>query len=138
MNGYGEWSAMIKFKIVNGAFGKDWLINSAIMAKMRCLHAELAGPDPSAVEVMLADLVVIAWADWCRCAMDCEALTDLSLKQAAYYDQRADRSHKRLIRSLRALAAVRKVDLTAIQLNLNGVVGQIGDDGRSALDPGTG
>ena len=42
------------------------------------------------------------------------------MKVLAYHDQRVDRAHKRFIRTLKALAAVRKLDLTAVQINING------------------
>ncbi len=125
--GGGEWSAILRFKILQDVFGGQWLSLTTVMAKMKCLFAELAGPNPSAVEAALADVAVLAWADWCRCVQKRETLEDCSIRLASYHDGRVDRAHKRLVRSLRALAAVRKVDLTAIQVNLNGVAGQLGD-----------
>ncbi len=125
--GGGEWTALLAFKILGSEFGADWLALTALMTKMKVLKSELAGPTPTAVESVLADLVTIAWADWHRCLQHRECLEDCTFRQATYHDQRVDRSHKRLVRSLRALAAVRKVDLTAVQINLNGVAGQLGD-----------
>ncbi len=94
----------------------------AMYRKMQAIARDLAGPNPSVVEAMLAELVAIAWGDYHRCNMNREALEGpFTFRTTNYYDMRIYRAHKRLVRCLRALAAVRKVDLTAIQINLNGV-----------------
>jgi len=118
----GEWAEILKFRIVTKQLqGSPWLLITAAMAKLRALKAELAGPNPTAVELTLADLIVIAWADYHRCAGMRENSCDCTLRQLAYQDARLDRAHKRLLRSLRSLAAVRKVPLTAIQVNFDGM-----------------
>ena len=94
-----------------------------LLCKMHQLRAELAGPKPSGVEWHLADAAALSWADHHRCVIERERLTDsASLKARAYYDQRVDRAHKRFIRTMKALAAVRKLDLTAVQININGAI----------------
>ncbi len=130
----GEWTEMLAFKILRSEFGTNWLTLTALMTKMKVLKTDLAGPTPTAVESVLADLVTIAWADWCRCLQHRECLEDCTFRQATYHDQRADRAHKRLVRSLRALAAVRKVDLTAVQINIDGMAGLIGDQRPTAVE----
>ena len=94
-----------------------------LLCKMHQLRAELAGPKPSGVEWHLADAAALSWADYHRCVMEQERLSDReSVKLLTYHDQRVDRAHKRLIRTLKALAAVRKLDLTAVQININGAI----------------
>jgi hypothetical protein len=124
---FGDMGAIVKRQICEAACGEWSVIAVAMYRKLEAIARDLAGPSPSAVEAMLADLAAIAWGDYQRCAKDREWLGDCSFRKGTYYDQRTDRAHKRLVRSLRALAAVRKVDLTAVQINLNSVAGQIGD-----------
>lgn len=88
---------------------------------MEQLRGELAGSQPSKVEWHLADAAALAWADYHRCVIERERLSVTGhdgLKLLVYHDQRVDRAHKRFIRTLKAMAAVRKLDLTAIQINL--------------------
>src|SRR5262245_48580893 len=93
-----------------------------VLCKMHQVRSELAGPKPSGVEWNLADAVALSWADYHRCVIERERLSDHeSMKALTYHDQRVDRAHKRLIRTLKALAAVRKLNLTAVQININGV-----------------
>ena len=91
-----------------------------LLCKMYHLRSELAGPKPSGVEWHLADAAALSWADFHRCVIERDRLSDRDgMKVLTYYDQRVDRAHKRFIRTLKALAAVRKLDLTAVQININ-------------------
>jgi hypothetical protein len=92
-----------------------------LLCKVRQLRAEMAGPKPSAVEWHLADAAALSWVDYHRCVRERHELSGQhNLQYFAYYDQRVDRAHKRFIRTLKALAAVRKIDLTAVQINIDG------------------
>ena len=94
-----------------------------LLCRIRQLRAELAGPNPSGVEWHLADAAALSWVDYHRCMGERHQLSGQhDLKFFAYYDQRVDRAHKRVIRTLKALAAVRKLDLTAVQININGAM----------------
>lgn len=91
-----------------------------LLCKMDRLRAELAGPKPAGVEWHLADAAALSWADYHRCVIERERLSDRDgMKALAYHDQRVDRAHKRFIRTLKALAGVRKLDLMAVQININ-------------------
>ena len=129
---YGDVAARLGRWLCVRTFNKYDGLAVAMYRKMQAIARDLAGPHPSPVEVQLAELAAIAWADYQRCAMNRETLKDCTFRKASYYDQRADRAHKRLVRSLRALAAVRKVDLTAVQININGMAGLIGDQAPAA------
>jgi len=94
-----------------------------LLCNMHHFRAELAGPKPSGVEWNLADSAALSWADYHRCVIERERLPDHeSMKVLTYHEQRVDRAHKRFIRTLKALAAVRKLDLTAVQININGAI----------------
>jgi hypothetical protein len=104
--------------------------------KLRVFRDELAGPRPSAVEWHLADAAALAWADYHRCVIERENLTDRDdWRLRSYHDQRLDRAHKRFIRSMKALADVRKLDLTAIQININDVVDKLPSDAAASASP---
>ena len=119
--GGGETSLLIRDRIIRGMAATP-VPRAAIHAKYRCLVKELAGEAPSAVESMLADAAAMAWLDLMRCRWDVETLGDASFRKADYYDRRADRAHARLVRSLKALAAVRRVDVSSITVNVENVL----------------
>jgi hypothetical protein len=117
---FGDMGAVLKRQICESACGEFNAMAVAMYRKLEAIARDLAGPNPSGVEVMLAELVAMAWGDYQRCAKEREGLGECSFRKATYYDQRSDRAHKRLVRSLRALAAVRRIDVTAIQGNIDG------------------
>lgn len=73
-----------------------------------------AGPNPTVIEELLAERVGINWV--AVHVLDMGAFTNGPGRDAS--DKHLSRAHHRYISSLRSLAAVRKLDLTAIQINL--------------------
>jgi hypothetical protein len=84
--------------------------------------AELAGPDPSPSERMLAETAALNWFTLRRHEAYLAALstgkTPLKMGQSEFHQRRIDRVHKRLMSTLRTLAAVRKLAQPAVQINL--------------------
>lgn len=132
----GDLAQQARETLLERAFPQCRVAQEGLAVKLRVLRDELAGPKPSAVEWHLADAAALAWADYHRCVIDRENLTDRDdWRLWSYHDQRLDRAHKRFIRSMKALAAVRKLDLTAIQININDVIDKLPSDAAaSTLD----
>ena len=99
---FGVIQEMIKRLICESACGEYNAVAIGMYRKMEAIQGDLGGSNPSAVETMLAELAAIAWGDWLRCVKVRECLGDCTFRKATYYDGRVDRSHKRLVRSLRA------------------------------------
>jgi hypothetical protein len=118
----GEAGMMIRWEIVK-SYTSNLTLRVGTMAKCRLLAAALAGPNPSALESLLAEAAVTAWVDVQRCHAHHETGSEgVPIRVADYLDRRVDRAHKRFVRTLRALAAVRKVDVTSIHVNIANVV----------------
>lgn len=85
------------------------------------LTAAFAGPTPTAIERALAEKAALCsvesdHAD--RMAMSMHAIGGQRFTTLDAYDKRRDRAHRRYLATLRALAQVRKLDITAIQVNV--------------------
>ena len=82
--------------------------------------ADLAGPSPSPVETMLCRTAAICWQ--ALRAFEAEyagrSANGLTLSQADYHLRRIDGAHRRLMRTLRTLAAVRRAAIPAVQINV--------------------
>lgn len=117
----GDASLLVRDKVIKSISASE-VMRVGLHAKYRLLVAELAGENPSAIEAMLADAAAMSWLDFMRCQWDVETLGEVSLRKATYYEQRADRAHKRLMRSLRSLAAVRRVNLQSITVNVQKLI----------------
>jgi hypothetical protein len=86
------------------------------------LVVELAGPNPTAVESMLARTAAILWfslrlherryGDW---ATSEEGMT---IVQSDHLQRRIDRTHRRLMSTIKTLATVRRLAVPALQINV--------------------
>jgi hypothetical protein len=98
----------------------------------------LAGPAPTPLEWLACEQAAIAWFDWARCSMTRDAGETFravgqgrgsSWRRTEYLDRRVDRAHRRLLASLRTLANIRRIDITAIQINM-------GAEGQARMEAG--
>lgn len=78
---------------------------------------ELAGPDPTPTERMLAEVAAVCWADL-RINESVYLCNRQSPKIAAIHQGFVSRSHRRLMSTLRTLAVVQKLAVPAIQVNV--------------------
>jgi hypothetical protein len=105
--------------IVREASNKDLGIEEGMGRKMAKIRKDLAGPNPTAIESMLAHRAALCWLRLNMAEYRDAAAEGRSLTQAEFDRKRLDSLHKRYLSSLTALAQVRKLDLTAIQVNLD-------------------
>lgn len=108
----GELSEFVERYVINAAAGKDLAQREAIRRRLDRMRDELAGPCPSPLERMLVARVVLAWADAHAC--DLGEFRDKS--EAA--GKARDRASKRFLAAVKTLAAVRKLALPDLQVNI--------------------
>ena len=83
---------------------------------------ELAGPNPSPAEALLAQTVSINW--FALRVAEANFLADESspdgttFQQSEHAQKRLDRAHRRLLASLKTLATIRRLGVPTIQVNL--------------------
>jgi hypothetical protein len=98
--------------------GDDPFQFEAILARLEQQRAELAGPDPSAVERLLAERAASCWLGVAR--------AELYLSSAGVQDEHAqrslDRANKRYLSVLATLARVRKMAVPAVIIGKAGQV----------------
>jgi hypothetical protein len=86
------------------------------------MATELAGPNPSAAVRILAETAAICWAELRRAEIVYIGGSHGSrtIDQADHQQRRIDRCHSRLMRTLRTLAQVRRLerDAPAVQVNV--------------------
>ncbi len=98
--------------------GKDVGSRELLLRKIAALAAELAGPDPTPIERLLADRAAFCWHVVNYYERDYACQDGLSIKQADYHQRRIDSAHRRYLSSLKTLATVRKLALPTIQVNV--------------------
>jgi hypothetical protein len=84
-------------------------VKEASYRKARELEAEVAGNDPSPLEKLLANNIVIAWLSAAEAEVTAAVAKGVTPAQADYLDRRRHRAHKRLESAVKAMAVVRKL-----------------------------
>ena len=115
----GDLAAQAEGALIEKAAGKNLAFTEAIVRKLELLRAEVAGPDPTPVERLLAERVAAGWLQVHYYeALLTQKEPDLSLAQGEYHHRRLDRAHRRYLASLRTLALVRKLAVPVLQVNI--------------------
>ena len=93
------------------------VIRDVLEAKVKRMAADLAGPEPTAVERLLAERIA---ADWLHLQSleHFRSLPKLDVPSATHYDKCLDRAHARYLSALKTLATVRKLAVPALQVNI--------------------
>jgi hypothetical protein len=111
-------------RLIDWATGKDGkeATKASLKEELCELADELAGPSPSPVEQVLAETAATSWfalrlseAHYAGSATSGDGMT---LAQSEHAQRRIDRAHRRYLSTLKTLAAVRRLAVPALQINL--------------------
>ena len=113
-----NWAAN---QLINLAAGDDAKMKGDLWREMNAVAVELAGPSPSPAERMLAEVAAMNWfalrLHEARYAAGCNSEKGMTLVQSEHAQRHIDRTHRRLMTSLKTLATVR-LTLPADPINL--------------------
>lgn len=98
--------------------GTNLLFREVIARKMQELRAELAGPDSTPVERLLAERAVGCWLHLHHLETTRAAKESMEIPLALYYQRAIDRAHKRYLSALKALVEVRRLASPVLQVNI--------------------
>jgi hypothetical protein len=110
-------------KLIDWAAGKDGDAKTKARLKdeIRIFADELAGASPNPVERVLAETAATCWFAYrMHEAQYAGTLSDsgMRLAQSEHDQRRMDRAHRRFLSALKTLAAVRRLALPALQINV--------------------
>jgi len=120
VNLFGDVRHYAESTVIEKAAGDNEMIRKAIGMKMARLVAELAGPEPTPIERLLAERAAYCWLVLWRYESHLAGATDLTSKREEYHQRRIDAAHRRYLSSLRTLSQVRKLALPAVQISVGG------------------
>lgn len=107
-----QWDDLAK----NGSI----LTKECMRVKLRAMEEELAGPNPSPLELMLVERIGICWLQ----ANAAAAREAISVKlegghpAAVFHGAQHEKAHRMLLSAIKTLAQVRKLQLPNIQINV--------------------
>jgi hypothetical protein len=118
LESFGSSAEWLKRTIVRKAAGENVAVQEAIAGQIESVRSELAGPDPTPMERLLAERAALCWmlVNWYENSVqDCDRM---SIAQANHHQAKIGRAHSRFLSAVRTLAQVRKLALPVLQLNI--------------------
>lgn len=104
--------------IIDRLSGKDLGVREGLLQKMENMRTDLAGPTPVPLEQLLADRIVTCWLHLHDIERTYALKGSMSLDLATYYQKSIDRAQKRYLTAIKSLAAIRKMALPVLQVNI--------------------
>ena len=115
---WGTWPKRRRERFSTAA-GDNLLIQETQARKCAALTKELAGPQPSPLERLLVERIVLCWLHlYSAEALYAQHRQDLSLRQAEFHQQRLSKAQARYLAAIRTLAQVRRLGVPAVQVNI--------------------
>jgi hypothetical protein len=118
---YGSPAQWCRDQLVQKAAGNNLAIQEASERKLKALVAELAGPDPTPIERLLAERAAVCWWLVHEYERRYAAESSMPIIRADYQQRRLDRAHRRFLTALKTLATVRRLALPSLQVNIAGM-----------------
>lgn len=115
---YGNSYQHARDELIKVAAGKNHVAAEALRRKIDGLRDEVAGPNASALERILAERVALCWLDVNESDRRLSDHSEMTIKQAAFREDRRDRAYRRFLAACKTLATVRKLGVPAIQVNV--------------------
>jgi hypothetical protein len=117
-NCVGSPIAWLRRALIERAAGKRQGLQEAIERKLDAVQVELAGPNPTPLESLLAERAAFCWFIVNRYEQEYVSAKDWSLSMAEFQHRKIDKAHARYLSALRTLAQVRKLAVPALQVNI--------------------
>ncbi len=102
---------------IHAIAGESLVWKESIQRQLELMRKELAGPNPTPIERILVDRVVVCWLQVQHADHVAQA-GDVTLPVGDYLQRRQDRSHRRFLSAVKMLATVRRLALP-IRVDLN-------------------
>ena len=87
--------------------------------KCQALTRDLAGPNPTPLETLLVDRIVLSWLHLHYAeTIYVQNMHELSITQSTFHQHRITAAHTRYLAAIRTLAQVRRLQVPAVQVNI--------------------
>ena len=106
---------------IKRVFGPEELVaREAMERKSELMREEIVGPDPSPLEGLLADRVILCWIQlyYAEIKQAERAVTNIAWTEDEYNQKRVDRLQRRYLAAIKGLAQVRKLLRPSVQINV--------------------
>lgn len=114
----GDLARQAERSLIETAAGDNLVFREALTRKLEVMRADLAGPNPTPVEVLLVERIVACWLQVQDADVRCAQAKNASLAWSEFLQRRMGHAHRRYLSAIKALATVRKMALPVLQVNI--------------------
>jgi len=114
----GDLAEQTRLALIAKYTGKNLLVKETLTKKLKLMAAELAGPNPSPLERLLVDRVVLCWLHLHYLEATYTNRDSVTLELGAYYQRCISAAQKRYLSAIKTLAVVRKLTIPMVQVNI--------------------
>jgi hypothetical protein len=115
----GDIARQAEASLISTAAGKDLAFKEAQARKLELLRAEVAGPNPTPLERLLAARVAACWLQLHYYeAIHAQQAGQLTMTQGEYHQRQIDSAHRRYLAAIKTLAVIRKLAVPVLQVNI--------------------
>jgi hypothetical protein len=98
---------------------KNLILPEIIKRKMHAMRQELTGPEPSPVDRLLVERIVLCWLHLHYAeARYAQNMQELTLRQSEFHQKRITIAQNRYLSAIRTLAQVRRLGVPVVQVNI--------------------
>ncbi len=106
---HGDLAAHARDAWIGLVAGPDLALAESLARRVAAMQAELAGPDPSPLEALLAGRIVACWLQVSYADAAAAQSGGMTIHQADHVIRRQDSAHRRYLTAVGALATVRRM-----------------------------
>lgn len=114
----GNLARQAQLVLIDKFCGKNLLYRESLPRKLELLRADLAGPNPTPLERLLAERVVACWLHLHHLEAIYYGTDGMALELARHYQRCISQAQRRYLAAVKTLAAVRKLALPVLQVNV--------------------
>jgi hypothetical protein len=117
---YGSLAQTARDALIRCIGGEQNLaVKECYTRMLDAMGRELSGPESSPLERLLVERIVLCWLHlYYAETIYVQNMSELTLRQAEFHQQRITKAHNRYLSAIRTLAQVRRLGLPAVQVNI--------------------
>jgi len=114
----GDLTKIARSAIRNRLGADGLLLGEVLERKETALAAEIAGPNPTILERLLSDQIVLCWQHLRYLQIKYGQTKEHTFREGEYFERCIDKAQKRYLSAIKTLAQIRKLGLPALQVNI--------------------